>query len=191
MKGSTTVGIAVVVLGGGVAWYERTKRDKTPVGLVITTQGSPSLTVGTNSDGKDLTAGAVEGTWRADEDSLSVASESAEKPLLVVYEDGTPIHAEVITMSEWVIDVANVPDECLDSDGNELENWTLITQDECEDAITEQIKDAAKKWRVFAKDAGSTDESIETMFPTQESTQSQAAESIFGPMLSLQSHFVW
>jgi hypothetical protein len=191
-KGNTTpIAIAIIALGGGVWYYLSTQKDKTPVGLVVSNQVEGTQPLGENSDGEFLTTNAVEGTWRADEDSLSVASESAEKPLLVVYEDGTPIHAEVITMSEWVIDVANVPDECLDSDGNELENWTLITQDECEDAITEQIKDAAKKWRVFAKDAGATDESIETMFPTQESTQSQAAESIFGPMLSLQSHFVW
>jgi hypothetical protein len=179
MKGSTTVGIAVVVLGGGVAWYVRSKRDKTPVGLVITTQGSPSLTVGTNSDGKDLTAGAVEGTWRADEDSLSVFSESAERPLMVIYEDGTPVDAKVIDMVDYY-QKHIPPTEC--DDGGSVED--------CQGAMTELNNEAMKIWRELAKDAGATEESIDANFPLQE-TATQAAESIFGPMMSLQSHFVW
>ena len=44
----------------------------------------------------------------------------------------------------------------------------------------------------LAKEHGATDASLEGMFVKQEkSTQSQEAESIYGPMLSLQSHFVW
>ena len=133
--------------------------------------------------GNALTAGVVEGTWRADEDSLSVISESAEKPLLVVYEDGTPIHAEVITMIDWIVERTgdDLPDECKDD----------INTEECGEALTKIYNDAYGKWRAFAKDAGATEESIEEIFPTQEESTAQEAESIFGPMLSLQSHFIW
>ena len=47
-----------------------------------------------------------------------------------------------------------------------------------------------EKWRTFAKDAGATKESIDANFPLEETTVAEA-ESIFGPVMSLQSHFVW
>jgi len=176
---------AIIVGGLGVAYYWWTLRDKTPVGLVVTNQvdGLSRQPLGENSGGKALTAGAVEGTWREDKNSLSVASESAEKPLLVVYEDGTPIHAELITMSEWIeAGEDNLPDECKDD----------INTQECGDALTVIQNAMIENWRAFAKDAGATEESIDERFPTQEeSTQSQEADTIYGPMLSLQSHFVW
>jgi len=119
MADNTTLAIAVVVLGGGVAWYVMSKRDKTPVGLVVVNAIEGGSPLGETSDGKTLTAGAVEGTWRADEDSLSVMSESAEKPLLVVYEDGTPVHAELITISEWIDGEA--PTECVGDGASETQ----------------------------------------------------------------------
>ena len=181
MANNTTLAIAVVVLGGGVAWYVMSKRDKTPVGLVVVNAIEGGSPLGETSDGKTLTAGAVEGTWRADEDSLSVMSESAERPLLVIYEDGTPIHAELITMSEWSeVGEDNLPDECKDD----------INTQECGDALTVIQNELMKKWRAFAKDAGATEESYQSAFPLEETTVAEA-ESIFGPMLSLQSHFVW
>ena len=172
---------AIIVGGLGVAYYWWTLRDKTPVGLVVTNQVDGNQPIGENSGGKALTAGAVEGTWREDKNSLSVASESAEKPLLVVYEDGTPIHAELITMSEWSeVGEDNLPDECKDD----------INTQECGDALTVIQNATIEKWRAFAKDAGATEESIDEMFPKQEES-TQEAETIFGPMISLQSHFVW
>jgi hypothetical protein len=171
---------AIIVGGLGVAYYWWTLRDKTPVGLVVTNQVDRNQPIGENSGGKALTAGAVEGTWREDKNSLSVASESAEKPLLVVYEDGTPIHAELITMSEWIeAGEDNLPDECKDD----------INTQECGDALMVIQNAMIENWRAFAKDAGATEESIDEMFSKQESTQE--AETIYGPMLSLQSHFVW
>ena len=177
------IAIAVIALGGGVWYYLSTQRDKTPVGLVVVNAIEGGSPLGETSDGKTLTAGVVEGTWRADEDSLYVISESAEKPLLVVYEDGTPIHAEVITIMDWTVERTgdNLPNECKDD----------INTQECGDALMKIYNDAMGKWRAFAKDAGATEESIEDIFPTEEESTTQEAESIFGPMLSLQSHFVW
>tara|TARA_Y100000310_G_scaffold178264_1_gene178229 strand:+ start:2186 stop:2761 length:576 start_codon:yes stop_codon:yes gene_type:complete len=183
------IGVAVVALGGVAWWYLAAQKDKTPVGLVVINAIESGHSLGETSDGKALTAGAVEGTWRADEDSLSVASESAEKPLMVIYEDGTPIHAEVITISEWALagQSDTLPSECYDDDGNVYEDWPQ----ECEDAFINSEKDSIDKWRTLAKEHGATDESIEALFPTLEESTTQEAESIFGPMLSLQSHFVW
>ena len=177
---TTPIAIAVIVLGGGVAWYVMSNRDKSPVGLVVVNAIEGGTPMGLTTDGVKLTAGAVEGTWRADEDSLSVMSESAEKPLLVIYEDGTPVHAEAITLADYNFEAE--PEEC--------EGETDVS-DACRDALLKASNEVMERYRKLAKEHGATEESIEEMFPTQESTQSQAAESIFGPMLSLQSHFVW
>ena len=176
------IGVAVVALGGVAWWYLASQKDKTPVGLVVVNAIEGGHSLGETSDGKALTAGAVEGTWRADEDSLTVMSESAEKPLLVVYEDGTPVSAELITMSEWNADVEgdDLPDECKEDTNTE----------ECGNALTAIHNVVMEKWRTFAKDAGATEESYQAAFPLEETTVAEA-ESIFGPMLSLQSHFVW
>ena len=181
--------IAIVVAGGGIAFWLYNKKDKTPVGLVVTNAIEGGQSIGETSKGAKLTAGTVEGTWREDENSTSVASESAEKPLLVIYEDGTPIHAEVITMSEWIEPSPDtLPAECYDDDGNMYEDWPQA----CHDALIDWNNDLMDKWRKLAKEHGATDASLENMFVKQEkSTQSQEAESIYGPMLSLQSHFVW
>ena len=174
---------AIIVGGLGVAYYWWTLRDKTPVGLVVTNANTAgSETLGVNEDGDTITMGSVEGTWRADKNSLSVASESAEKPLLVVYEDGTPIHAELITMSDWE-EPSDLPEEC------EGDN---VDEAECDKAFAEMWRGMMQKFRDLAKEHGVTEESMNANFPiSEESTQSQEAETIYGPRLSLQSHFVW
>ena len=101
---------AVMALGlaGGVGWWYMNNQDKTPVGLVVTNQvESARMPMGETSDGKAISANAIEGTWRESEDSLSVASESAEKPLMVIYHDGKPVNAKVVTVKEWIIDGKN------------------------------------------------------------------------------------
>ena len=179
MADNTTLAIAVVVLGGGVAWYVMSNRDKTPVGLVVVNAIEGPKPIGETSDGKALTASAVEGTWRADEDSLSVTSESAERPLMVIYEDGTPVDAKVIDMIDYSV-TPLPPTEC--DEGGSVEA--------CQEAMKQLSNEAMKIWRALAKDAGATEESIDANFPLEETTVAEA-ESIFGPMMSLQSHFVW
>ena len=171
---------AIIVGGLGVAYYWWSLKDKTPVGLVVVTAMEGSREFGVNADGKSMTAGAVEGTWREDENSMSVASESAEKPLLVIYEEGTPIHAEVITLADYDFDAE--PEECEDE---------LDESEACRDAIIKASNEVMERWRKLAKEHGATEESIDEMFPIEEESTAQEAESIFGPMATLQSHFVW
>ena len=188
-ESSIIMPLVLVVAAGGIGFWWYNSRDKTPVGLVVTNAMGGGQSLGENSDGGKLTAGAVEGTWREDENSISVASESAEKPLLVIYEDGTPIHAEVMTMSEWMEPSPDtLPAECYDDDGNVYEDWPQ----DCHDALIDLENDRLDKWEKLAKEHGATDESLEGMFVTQpKSKPSQEAESIFGPMVTLQSNFVW
>jgi len=180
-KSTMMMPLAIIVLGGGIGFWWWNSRDKTPVGLVVTNVLESGSPLGVNEDGDSITMGAVEGTWRKDENSLSVASESAEKPLLVVYQDGTPIHAEVITASEWM-EPSDLPEEC---EGDNVDDA------ECDKAFAEMMNTMMQKFRDVAKEHGVTEESMNANFPiSKESTQSQEAESIYGPMLSLQSHFV-
>ena len=180
--------LLIVVAGAGIGGYIWMQRDKTPVGLVVTNAMQGGQELGFNEDDKTITMGAVEGTWREDENSISVASDGEEKPLLVIYQDGTPIHAEVITMSDWLITGpgwVNDIEECKENgDSNE-----------CQKIMTKMQNEQTQKFRDLAKEHGVTEASINDNFPlSEESTskeQSQEAESIYGPMLSLQSHFVW
>ncbi len=150
------------------------------------------MPLGETSDGKAISANAIEGTWRESEDSLSVASESAEKPLLVVYQDGKPIHAEVTTISEWIVDGPGMelPDECCETPPCETICADCDT-DECWDALQDKAIETQKKWIDLAKEHGATDESLEMYGLVEEESTAQEAESIFGPMLSIQSHAMW
>ena len=186
---------AVMALGlaGGVGWWYMNNQDKTPVGLVVTNQiESARMPMGETSDGKAISANAIEGTWRESEDSLSVASESADKPLMVIYHDGKPIHAEVVTIKEWVMDGPGMelPDECCDPAPCETICADCDTE-ECWDALRNRTKEIVKNWKELAKEHGATDESIALYYPEEEESTAQEAESIFGPIMSLQSHFVW
>tara|TARA_Y100000992_G_C21175641_1_gene448164 strand:- start:160 stop:750 length:591 start_codon:yes stop_codon:yes gene_type:complete len=188
---------AVMALGlaGGVGWWYMNNQDKTPVGLVVTNQVEGArMPMGETSDGKAISANAIEGTWRESEDSLSVASESAEKPLMVIYHDGKPIHAEVVTLQEWVVEGAemNYPDECCETPPCEDIQQDYNTEG-CLEAYEARVRETTKKWLDLAKEHGATDESLPFWLNnvTEEKSTAQEAESVFGPMLSLQSHFVW
>jgi len=173
----------IIVAGAGIGGYIWMQRDKTPVGLVVTNAIQGGRPLGENSDGGNLTAGLVEGTWREDENSTSVASESAEKPLMVIYEDGTPIHAEVFNMSDFE------PPKCEEGDEDETAREYA---ERCNSELEKARGEIVDYWKKVGKEHGATDESLDSIFPKEEeSTQPQEAESIYGPMLSLQSHFMW
>ena len=172
---AVTYTIIAAVVGFGIYTWSASQ-DDTPIGLVVTKTFMQSQPIGQDSDDNNLTANVIEGTWRADADSISVASESADNPLMVVYQDGKPIYAEVITLSEFE-----------EPDGRDYEDT--------EEGRAERLEDynaSLEKWRVFAKAAGATEESIESQFPMEvASSPTKQAEAIFGPMVTLQSNFVW
>jgi hypothetical protein len=194
----------IVVAGAGIGGYIWMQRDKTPVGLVVVNAVQGGQTLGANEDGDTISMGIIEGTWRADENALAVASDGLEKPLLVVYEDGKPIHAEVITMSEWASPYGEdgnanldyeLPAECVNEDGSPVWGLQQGKDQGCDEAIIDIVNELIEKMRKIGKEHGATEESLDLhLLPipkSNESTQSQEAESIYGPMLSLQSHFVW
>ena len=205
MANSSVVMPAVLIVGAlGIGGWLYMKRDNTPVGLVVVNAVQGGQTLGANEDGDTISMGIIEGTWRADENALAVASDGLEKPLLVVYEDGKPIHAEVITMSEWespFMENGNpnldydLPAECKNEDGSSVMGTQQGKDQGCEEAIIDIMNGLIEKSRKIGKEHGATEESLDLhLLPipkSNESTQSQEAESIYGPTLSLQSHFVW
>ena len=84
---------------GGIVYYLIGLRDTTPVGLTATNFLEPTAPVGNNEDDA-YSVGIVEGTFRESESSMTVSSESKDKPLLVVFKNGTPIDAKVIDKPE-------------------------------------------------------------------------------------------
>ncbi len=83
----------------GILYYFNSLKDTTPVGLTATNFLEPTAPVG--NDGDDAySVGIVEGTFRESESSMTVSSESKDRPLLVVFKNGTPIDAKVIDTPE-------------------------------------------------------------------------------------------
>lgn len=169
---TTPIAIAVIALGGGVWYYLSTQKDKTPVGLVVVKQYEESQ-MGSDADDNEYTYSIVEGTYRADENSLSVASESADKPIRVVFKNGEPINAELITLSEW--------EEPQGEDYEDNEEGAAKREEDY-DAFLDKGIAFLEEYDIDA-----------TVLKEEKSdfVQTSSAESIFGPMLSLQSHFVW
>jgi len=194
MANSNTGIIALVVIGAsaGAFYWIKSKEDKTPVGLVVSQMLFPApAPLGQNSDEKPLSAMILEGTWRKDEDSLSVASVSEDEPLLVIYEEGSPIAAKLVKREDYDYDMfSGPPDECCETAPCEEIDEDYDT-DVCWEAIRERTKNMMKKWREVAEEYGATEESLQMYFPQEEESTTQEAESIFGPMMTLQSHFVW
>jgi len=88
-----------IIGGGGVVYYLLSLRDTTPVGLTATNFLEPTAPVGNNGDDA-YSVGIVEGTFRESESSLSISSDNENRPLLVVFKNGTPIDAKVIDKPE-------------------------------------------------------------------------------------------
>lgn len=92
--------LAVLGLAGaGAVYLFMSNRDTTPVGLTAREFiGGESL--GKKGD-KSYKIDLILGTFRASESSLSISSDDKEKPLLVVYENGTPIDARIVDVHNW------------------------------------------------------------------------------------------
>ena len=84
---------------GGIVYYLIGLRDTTPVGLTATNFLQPTAPIGNNEDDA-YSVGMVEGTFRENESSLTISSDGDNRPLLVVFKNGTPIDAKVIDKPE-------------------------------------------------------------------------------------------
>ena len=172
-KGSSLMWpMLIVVAGAGIGGYIWLQRDKTPVGLVVVKQYDEGH-MGYDEDKNEYSYTVVEGTWRESDNSLTIESESADRPLRIVFKNNVPIDGEVITISEW-----GEPDASNYEDNEE-------GQKERMDDYNARI-DKAIEWM---KEYGIDTSSLEGQ--KMEESTTQEAESIFGPMVTLQSNFVW
>ena len=159
--------------------------------------------IGVTADGKELTAKVVTGSFRRDDgqNSPTVTSELKDKPMLVIFEDGDPVFAEVINYSDIDENLALI-EECQttkpsEEDAVALEEWNSV----CDEATFLFNKQLNGQWREIAEGAGATQESIDTQFPipieeevVEDDADVQEAESWLGiknPQMfinTLQSH---
>ena len=154
--------IAILVGGLGIGYWWYSSRDTTPVGLVAVKSSSEQY-LGTDADGNKYRYQFVEGTYREDDSSLPIASESANRPMRIIYKEEIPIDVQVVDLSK---------------------NPTCGECDEAETKLFyENMLAFAKEYELDTEEAYQTE--------VDNSSVAQEAESIFGPMMSLQSHFMW
>ena len=172
MANNTGLIVGVVVVAGAIGWYWNTQRDTTPVGLVVANNLTSTQSLGANTDGDVISYQMVEGTFREDESSVGVASVSADEPLLVILSNGEPVSAKVVKIEEWTHDENN-PEYA-----DEMERIDALN------AYLDRIIS-------LMNEVGMPPEAIEEVENSKQTEEDMRAESIFGPTLSLQSHFVW
>lgn len=160
---------AIIVGGLGVAYYWWTLRDNTPVGLTITKVIGDAYVMMPEHHESVVTLGS----FRKDKDSLSISSEDESNPMLVVMKDETPIDAQIIKLDDLY---ANPEDE------------EDLSQEAKQANFLKRLKNLKPVWVQFGFDTDPLDEMIAEM---EGNTESAEAETIYGPRLSLQSHFVW
>lgn len=152
-----TLPVLAIVSVGGVLFYLNSIRDKTPVGLVITKK----LETGKVTD-TDVSFEFVEGTYRASQQSLSLIS-TAEKALLVLYQDGEIVEADLVSSTDYTPFKPTGDDE---DDLRRLKNWKAIA------------------------DRYGGSERLDEMIVQLQGDESNA-EMVLRPSNTLQSHFVW
>lgn len=152
-----TLPVLAVVGVGGVLFYLNSIRDKTPVGLVI----NKKLESGVIDD-TDVSYEFVEGTYRASQQSLSLTS-TAEKALLVLYQDGEIVEADLVSLTDYT------PLKPTGDDEDDLRRM--------------------KNWKAIADRYGGS-EPLDEMIVQLQGDESNA-EMVLRPSNTLQSHFVW
>ena len=161
---------AIIVGGLGVAYYWWTLKDNTPVGLTITKVIGDAYVMMPDGYNEPV---FVLGSFRKDKNSLSVFSDDEDNPLLVVFKGDTPIDAQKVTLDDLY---ANPEDE------------EDLSQEAKQANFLKRLKNLKPVWVQFGFDTDPIDEMIAEW---EDNAESAEAETIFGPMLSLQSHFVW
>ena len=162
MGSNSIMPIAILVSGLGIGFWWYNSQDKTPIGLVATSTSAENY-LGTDEDGNKYRYTFVEGTYREDDTSLTVASDSADRPMMVIYKEEIPIDVQVVDLSKFP-----TCGECSE------EEYKLFA---------ENMLAFAKEYKLDTEDA--YQEEVDNLNTVQE------AESIYGPMMSLQSNFVW
>ena len=174
-KSSLTIPALILAFGGGLTYWVMSNRDTTPVGLTTTKKvkvgDSAELENGIpfGSNGDDTYKGEfVLGTFRASKDTLPISSDDEEKPLLVILKNNEPIEAEIFNTNELIEDPEKNGLEEQKRIGINYFNLAEKYAVKYDTDIQEKIKEGRK------------------MFDNK-----QEAESVFGPTMTLQSHFVW
>ena len=161
-KAGYTIPALIIVFGGGLAYWVMSNRDTTPVGLSITSTSGDGGELGEDEDGNTYNYQFHTGTWRENDSSLPIATENEDKPILVIYQNGTPVSGQIVEASDW----SNVDENAL--------------------GLLKNQKETMEEYGI------NTDQITEMIASLEESQQATAdAESIFGPMTTLQSNFVW
>lgn len=153
-----TLPVLAVVGVGGVLFYLNSMRDKTPVGLVTTKKLESGVL-----DDTDISYEFVEGTYRASEQALSLKS-TAEKALLVLYQDGEIVEADLVSLTDYT---------------------PLSPTGDDEDDLRRM-----KNWKAIADRYGGS-ETLDGAIASLEGTDESNAEMVLRPSNTLQSHFVW
>jgi len=162
-KASYTIPALIIVFGGGLAYWVMSNRDTTPVGLTIVKNIEDAGEIGEDEDGNIYNLKIMTGTWRASDSTLPVISEDEDKPLLIVFKNGEPVKGEIVDINEW-----------LPSEGDDAGEFMLNV-----------LENQLALQKEFDIETTETQNQIDAMKNTAE------AESIFGPVMSLQSNFVW
>ncbi len=159
---------AIIVGGLGVAYYWWSLKDKTPVGFTMT---------------KHISGAWVQmppyysslfglGTFRKDKNSPSISSDDESNPLLVVMEDGKFGEAQKVKLEDLFVSPEDEKD---------------LSEEEIKANMIKRLENLKVVWAKFGfDDTDPLDEQIAEL-----EGNSAEAETLFGPMLSLQSHFVW
>ena len=165
MANQAVTGIIVLAVVGIGGYTYMKSRDNTPVGLVTFKVLGGGEGLGADDEDNTYTWQIQTGTFKPDESSIAVVSEDESKPLLVIFKNNEPHDAQVLT---------------------DLSGWPLEGTEEFD--ILQHFKNVRDLQKTYGIDTTEMDEVIEEMESNQQSAE---AESIFGPSLTLQSHFVW
>lgn len=147
-----------IIGGGGVVYYLLSLRDTTPVGLTTTKKHETGVI-----DDTDVSFEFVDGTYRESESSLPLHS-TADKVLLVLYQDGEIVEADLVSLTDYS---------------------PLKTTGDNEDDLRRM-----KNWKAIADRYGGS-ETLDNGIAQLEETNESNAEMILRPTNTLQSHFVW
>lgn len=166
MANQAVTGIIVLAVVGIGGYTYMKSRDTTPVGLVtFKVLGGGGEELGIDDEENGYSYQIQTGSFKANDSSIAVVSEDENKPLLIIFKNNEPHDAQVLTdISGWF------------NDGEE------------EFDILQHFKNRRELMETYGIDTTETDEFIEQIEANPEQLY---AESIFGPSLTLQSHFVW